>query len=71
MQGDLSPAATHAAQKVLKEAIRWLCLNISHLQSNLMNYSGSAIYCASHLKHLPCQPVCQVWLRHCPATGSF
>lgn len=35
-----------------------LCLNISHLQSNLMNYSDVAIYCASHLKHLPCQPVC-------------
>lgn len=48
-----------------------LCLNISHLQSDLMNYSDRAIYCASHLKHLPCQPVCQLWLTPCPATGSF
>ncbi len=47
------------------------CLNISHLQSNLMNYSDSAICCASHLKHLSCQPLCQVWLTLCPATGSF
>lgn len=48
-----------------------LCLNISHLQSDLMNYSTRAIYCASHLKHLPCQPVCQVRLTLCSATGSF
>lgn len=48
-----------------------LCLYISHLQSHLMNYSNGAIYCASHLKHLPCWPVCQVWLTLCAATGSF
>lgn len=48
-----------------------LCLNISHLQSSLMNNSGGAIYSASHLKHLPCWPLCWAWLTLCPATGSF
>lgn len=48
-----------------------LCLNISHLQSDLMNYSDGAICCASHLKHLPCQLICQVCLAACTATGSF
>lgn len=39
-----------------------LCLNISHLQSRLMNNSDGAIYSASHLKHLPYWPLCWAWL---------
>lgn len=38
-------------------------LNISRLHSRPMNYSAGAICWASHLKHLPCQPVCErCWL---------
>lgn len=58
------------AEKGLK-VVCVLCLNISHLQSRLMNNSDGAIYSASHLKHLPRQPLCWAWLRLCPATGSF
>lgn len=71
MQEELSPAATHAAQNLLKEmACVWLCLNISHLQSNLMNYSDGAIYCVLSPK-TSALPACLLGLTLCPATGSF
>ena len=70
---DSSPAATlhRKCWKRPRDGLCVQCLNISHLQSNLMNYSDGAIYWASHLKHLPCQPVCQLCLTLSSATGSF
>lgn len=63
--GGSQPRSHSCCSKLAKKGLKVvcvLCLNISHLQSRLMNNSDSAIYSASHLKHLPRQPLCWAWL---------
>ncbi|TNN43349.1 hypothetical protein EYF80_046456 [Liparis tanakae] len=45
LHGDLSPAATHTAQKVLKEAIRWLKDYLLSAEDKVLQSSAGAALC--------------------------